>query len=134
MKTTITAAAIAAIALPAFAYAPHSYTYLEAAYWDQTEDAGSSINGNSDIESDGYSVAGSYRFDAGVVLQAYYAEGEVDEMFGYSLSSLGIDMDLQTFGVFVGGAGVGETNGVGVIVGSGVAVPGVPISATSVGS
>ncbi len=100
MKKIAIVVAAAAFSASVLAIEPHSYTYLEAAWFDRTDG-----DGDEKIESDGYSLVGSYRTSEGVLFQANYSDAEVDKVWGLSLSGSGVKADLRKYGVMVGGTG-----------------------------
>lgn len=103
-KTTIAMMAAALAATPALAYEPHSYSYVEVGWWDYTTEVDQDLGMPSDdIEGDGYSIAASYRTEGGALFQGHYSDGEIDKFWGLSLSGTGIDLDMRTYGVLVGG-------------------------------
>jgi hypothetical protein len=99
------AALLAALiaATPALAQ-DFSYTYLEASRWDTTEKSDIGLK-NDEIKSHGYTLTGSYHFDAGLLVQLHYNDGKVDKAWGDKPSALGVSADLDGWGLFVGGAG-----------------------------
>ncbi|MDY0007017.1 MAG: outer membrane beta-barrel protein [Spongiibacteraceae bacterium] len=102
MKNAALLAALIA-ATPALAQ-DFSYTYLEASRWDTTEKSDIGLK-NDEIKSHGYTLTGSYHFDAGLLVQLHYNDGKVDKAWGDKPSALGVSADLDGWGLFVGGAG-----------------------------
>lgn len=107
MKATVSLAlscAAIALSLEANAIEPHSYTYIEGGYLESTIETGLNLAKDSTIESDGYSLAASYRSENGLLLQGYYNDAEADSFLGESTNSLGIDVDTRYIGILVGAA------------------------------
>lgn len=116
LASLILAAPIAAMA------DPHSYTYIEAGWFDRTAEWDLEVDGLKDeVEADGWSIAGSYRTEGGVLFQGYYSEGEVDKAWGTTPSetardvrnelllmgfdaAVGVDFDVTSWGILIGGA------------------------------
>lgn len=85
-----------------------SYTSVSLSYGEFESD---------DAEGDGYTLNGSYEFDTGIVIGAAYTEQEFDEILGFSLSSLGVDIEVETIGITAGQAFDLGTNGRGLVSG-----------------
>lgn len=111
MNKFITATALSAVFVsPAFA-ADHSYTYIEGARFDRSAEWDLDAGEDDDtVEADGWAVAGSYRTVSGVLFQAHYSDGEIDNAWGVKKSELegelgsNVDFTIKSYGVFVGGA------------------------------
>lgn len=105
LAALILAAPVAALA------EPHSYTYIEAGWFDRTAEWDLEVEGVKDeVEADGWSIAGSYRTEGGVLFQGYYSEGDIDRAWGVKpseierLTGIKTDFDVESWGVLVGGA------------------------------
>lgn len=85
-----------------------SYTSVSLSYGEFESD---------DVEGDGYSLSGNYEFESGIVVGAAYTDQEFDEILGFSLSSLGVDVEVETIGISVGQAFDLGSNGRGLVSG-----------------
>lgn len=103
MKKALIAAAVAAFSSTAMAIEPHSYNYVELGWFDRTEELDVGLP-NDELEGDGYSLAGSFRAESGVLFQFNYSDGEIDRAWGEDLSGTGVSADYKKYGVLVGAA------------------------------
>ncbi len=107
MKKALLALSFSAAASLASAEQPFSYTYIEGAYIDRSAEWELDVGESDDkVEGDGYSVTGSWQSASGVLLQAHYADGDIDKVWGVEVSDIpGGDADFERYGVLVGGTG-----------------------------
>lgn len=103
MKKALLAAAI--LASSAALAEPHSYTYIEGGWFDRSAEWDLEIPGvDNTVEGDGYSVAGSFHTDTGLLVRARYSEGDIDSAWGIKPSDVDGNMDVESYGFLIGGA------------------------------
>jgi hypothetical protein len=113
MKKHLIALSLAALALPAVAadYTPHSYTYIEGSWFDRSAEWDIETGESDDkLEADGWAFGGSYLTQAGLLIQARYSEGDIDQAWGITeseaenLLGASVNFEVKSYGFLIGGA------------------------------